>query len=174
MGRVDNVTRAAAVEECRRSLWQSLVCSHTKRSKVLPAVNGQPLTRVPPGGNAINADLPSGGLGDLFRSGLGGLLATGAAGGILSGGLSDLLKQFQQTDQSDTANSWVGTGPNKAIAPNDLASALGAEKINTLVVQTGMSRDDLLQSLSEYLPQVVDQLTPQGRLPTEQEVGRML
>ena len=131
-------------------------------------------TRVPPGGNAINADLPSGGLGDLFRSGLGGLLATGAAGGILSGGLSDLLKQFQQTGQSDTANSWVGTGPNKAIAPNDLASALGAEKINTLVAQTGMSRDDLLQSLSEYLPQVVDQLTPQGCLPTEQEVGRML
>ena len=173
MGRVDNATRAAAVEECRRSQWQSLVCSHTKRSKVLPAVNSQPLHRIP-GGNAINADLPSGGLGDLFRSGLGGLLATGAAGGVLSGGLSDLLKQFQQTGHSDTANSWVGTGPNKEIAPNDLASALGAEKINTLMAQTGMSRDDLLQSLSEYLPQVVDQLTPQGRLPTEQEVGRML
>ncbi|MGC2824011.1 MAG: YidB family protein [Pseudolabrys sp.] len=133
-------------------------------------------TRVPRGGNAINTGLPnsSGGLGDLFRSGLGGLLATGAAGGILSGGLSDLLKQFQQSGQSDTVNSWVGTGPNKSISPNDLASALGSDKINALVAQIGMSRDDLLRGLSKYLPQVVDQLTPQGRLPTEQEAQRML
>jgi uncharacterized protein YidB (DUF937 family) len=55
-----------------------------------------------------------------------------------------------------------------------LARALGADKINALVAQTGMSRDDLLHGLSEYLPQAVDQLTPEGRLPTEQEAGRML
>ena len=133
--------------------------------------------RVPSGGNAINAKLPGGGgggLGDLLSGSLGGLLAGGAAGSILSGGLNDLLKQFQQSGHSDTVNSWVGTGPNKTIEPNDLASALGSDKINALIAQTGMSRDDLLQGLSEYLPQVVDQLTPQGRLPTEQEVHRML
>ena len=66
-----------------------------------------------------------GGLGDLLKGGLGGLLAGGAAGSILSGGLSDLLKQFQQSGHSDTANSWVGNGPNKSISPNDLANALG-------------------------------------------------
>jgi uncharacterized protein YidB (DUF937 family) len=133
--------------------------------------------RVPSGGNAINANLPGGGgggLGDLLSGGLGGLLAGGAAGSILSGGLNDLLKQFQQSGHSDTVNSWVGTGPNKTISPNDLASALGSDKINALIAQTGMSRDDLLRGLSEYLPQVVDQLTPQGRLPTEQEAHRML
>jgi uncharacterized protein YidB (DUF937 family) len=133
--------------------------------------------RVPPGGNAINADLPGGGgggLGDLLSGGLGGLLAGGAAGSILSGGLNELLKQFQQSGHSDTVNSWVGTGPNKTISPNDLASALGSDKINALIAQTGVSRDDLLHGLSEYLPQVVDQLTPEGRLPTEQEVHRML
>jgi uncharacterized protein YidB (DUF937 family) len=43
-----------------------------------------------------------------------------------------------------------------------------------LAEQTGMSRDDLLNGLSQYLPQVVDQLTPKGRLPTEQEAERML
>jgi uncharacterized protein YidB (DUF937 family) len=133
--------------------------------------------RVPSGGNA-NANLPGGagggGLGDLLSGSLGGLLAGGAAGSILSGGLNDLLKQFQQSGHGDTVNSWVGTGPNKSISPNDLASALGSDKINALVAQTGMSRDDLLQGLSEYLPQVVDQLTPQGRLPTEQEAHRML
>jgi uncharacterized protein YidB (DUF937 family) len=133
--------------------------------------------RVPSGGNAINANLPGGGgggLGDLLSGGLGGLLAGGAAGSILSGGLNDLLKQFQQSGRSDTVNSWVSTGPNKTISPNDLASALGSDKINALIAQTGMSRDDLLHGLSEYLPQVVDQLTPEGRLPTEQEVHRML
>jgi uncharacterized protein YidB (DUF937 family) len=134
--------------------------------------------RVPSGGNAINANLPGGGggggLGDLLSGGLGGLLAGGAAGSILSGGLNDLLKQFQQSGHSDTVNSWVGTGPNKTISPNDLASALGSDKINALIAQTGMSRDDLLHGLSEYLPQVVDQLTPEGRLPTEQEVRRVL
>jgi uncharacterized protein YidB (DUF937 family) len=55
-----------------------------------------------------------------------------------------------------------------------LASALGSDKINALMTQSGMSRDDLLQGLSQYLPQVVDHLTPEGRLPTEQEVARLL
>lgn len=135
-------------------------------------------TRVPPGGAAIDTGLQggdiAGGLGDLLKSGLGGLLATGAAGSIVSGGLGDLLKQLQQSGHGEAADSWVGTGPNKAISANDLAGALGADKINALVAQTGMSRDDLLQGLSEYLPKVVDQLTPQGRLPTEQEAGRLL
>lgn len=133
-------------------------------------------TRTPPGGQQINVGAPEtgGGLGDLLRSGLGGLLATGAAGGVLSGGLSDLLKQFQQTGHGDVASSWVGTGPNKAITPQNLANALGAEKINTLTAQTGMSRDELLQGLSQYLPQVVDELTPQGRVPTAKEAERLL
>jgi uncharacterized protein YidB (DUF937 family) len=148
---------------------------------VKSVTGGQPSARpMTPGGlptgGTVNAGLPgsSGGLGDLLKGGLGGLLAGGAAGGVLSGGLNDLFKQFQQSGHSDTASSWVGTGPNKAISPNDLASALGADKINSLMTQSGMSRDDLLQGLSQYLPQVVDQLTPAGRLPTEQEVQRML
>ena len=138
-------------------------------------------THVPPGGTAINTGAQGGGLGgmggglgDLLKSGLGGLLATGAAGSIVSGGLGDLLKQFQQNGHGEAADSWVGTGPNKTISPNDLAGALGADKINALAAQTGMSHDELLQGLSEYLPKVVDQLTPQGRLPTEQEAGRLL
>ena len=128
-----------------------------------------------PAGGATNAGVSGGGgIGDLLKGGLGGLLAGGAAGSVLSGGLNDLLKQFQQSGHSETANSWMGNGPNKAIAPNDLASALGADKINALVSQTGMSRDDLLQGLSQYLPQVVDHLTPDGRVPTEQEASRLL
>lgn len=125
---------------------------------------------------SINAGIPgaAGGLGDLLKGGLGNLLASGAAGGVLSGGLNDLLKQFQQSGQSDVANSWVGAGPNKAISPADLAKALGSDQISTLMAHTGMSRDELISGLSQVLPEVVNQLTPQGRVPTEQELSRSL
>ena len=113
-------------------------------------------------------------MGDLLRGGLGGLLAGGAAGSVLTGGLNDLLKQFQQSGHGDAVDSWVGTGPNKSIAPKDLGQALGSEQVNAVLAQTGMSREELLNALSQYLPQVVDRLTPQGRLPTDQEAQRML
>jgi uncharacterized protein YidB (DUF937 family) len=132
-----------------------------------------------PAPNTVNAGLPgglggllgSGGLGDLMKGGLGGLLAGGAAGSVISGGLGDLLKQFQDSGHGDAANSWVSPGPNKQISPNDLASALGVDQINTLASQTGMSRDDLLAGLSQHLPDVINQLTPHGRLPNENEVS---
>jgi uncharacterized protein YidB (DUF937 family) len=124
-------------------------------------------TPVPPPANAG----AGGGLGDVLKGGLGGLLAGGAAGSVLSGGLGDLLKQLQQGGHGETANSWVGKGENKPIAPGDLANALGADQIQSLSAQSGLSRDELLSGLSQYLPQVVDHLTPDGRLPTENEIS---
>jgi uncharacterized protein YidB (DUF937 family) len=121
----------------------------------------------PPAGGNVNVGTPggSGGLGDLLKSGLGGLLAGGSAGTILGGGLNDLMKQLQQRGLGDAANSWIGSGPNKTIEPNDMARALGADQINSLMEQSGLSRDELLEGLSRHLPQVVDQLTPDGRVP---------
>ena len=115
-----------------------------------------------------------GGLGDVLKGGLGGVLGGAAAGSVISGGLGDLLKQLQQGGHGETANSWVGKGDNRAIAPGDLANALGADQIDSLASQSGMSRDDLLNGLSQYLPKVVDHLTPDGRLPTEDEVSGRL
>ena len=125
----------------------------------------------------VTASLPgsgggmSGGLGDVLKGGLGGLLAGGAAGSVLSGGLGDLLNQFQQKGHGDAANSWVSNGPNKQIAPGDLANALGADQIESLSAQSGLSRDELLSGLSKYLPDVVNHLTPDGRLPNDSEVS---
>ena len=119
-----------------------------------------------------------GGLGDLMKGGLGGtlggLLAGGAAGSILSGGLGDLMKQLQQSGHGEVANSWVGHGENKEIAPGDLSKALGEDQISTLMQQSGLSRDALLQGLSQVLPDTVNQLTPDGRLPTEHEASRWI
>jgi uncharacterized protein YidB (DUF937 family) len=126
------------------------------------------------GSSMAGGNIGGGGIGGLLQAGLGGLLASGAAGGVLSGGLSDLVKQFQQGGLGSAVNSWVGHGPNQQISPNDLARALGSDQINTLMSQTGMSRDELLSGLSQQLPQAVDELTPDGRLPTEQEMTQRI
>ena len=116
----------------------------------------------------------SGGFADILKSSLGGLFAGGAAGSVLSGGLSDLLKQLQQGGHGEAADSWVSNGPNKAISPRHLADALGADQIQHLTSQSGLSRDELLSGLSQYLPRVVDHLTPDGRLPSENELSSRL
>jgi uncharacterized protein YidB (DUF937 family) len=131
----------------------------------------------PNAGGSMSGGMPgglgglAGGLGDVLKGPLGGLLAGGAAGSVLSGGLNDLLKQLQQSGRGDVAQSWVGKGPNKEISSDDLANALGADQINTLMSHTGLSREDLLAGLSQNLPDVVDQLTPDGRVPNEREMS---
>ena len=113
-----------------------------------------------------------GGLSDLLRGGLGGLLGGAAAGTVLNGGLSDLLGRLGQAGQGDTADSWVGRGENKRIAPRDLESALGRDTLQTLSEQSGRPYDEVLSELSESLPDTVDQLTPEGRPPTDEEASR--
>ncbi len=134
-----------------------------------PAPNPGNVTASLPGGGMGGGF--GGGLGDVLKGGLGGLLAGGAAGSVISGGLGDLLNQLQQKGHGDAANSWVSNGPNKAISPGDLASALGADQIDSLSSQSGLSRDDLLKGLSQYLPDAVNHLTPDGRLPNDDEVS---
>ena len=114
---------------------------------------------------------PGGSLADMLPGGLGGLLGGAAAGGVLSGGLGNILKQLQSSGQGRVAQSWVGTGPNQEIAPDELANALGGDTLDALSRQTGMPRDELLQGLSQYLPELVDKLTPDGRLPSRWSSG---
>ena len=110
-----------------------------------------------------------GGLADLLRGSLGGLLGGAAAGGVVSGGLSDLLRQFTQNGNPQAANSWIGTGANHAITPDEVESGLGADSIRSLSEHSGLPREQVLSALSQGLPDVVDQLTPQGRIPAEHE-----
>jgi uncharacterized protein YidB (DUF937 family) len=108
----------------------------------------------------------SGGLGSL--GGLGGLLGgLGGqnSGGLLSGGLGELVDSFRQNGQGDIADSWVGTGPNKEVAPQQLEQAIPSDVLASLTQQTGLSREEILARLSRELPQAVDQYTPDGRIP---------
>jgi uncharacterized protein YidB (DUF937 family) len=127
------------------------------------------------GGGGKSAGAPAGGgLGDLLRGPLGGILGGAAAGAVVGGGLGELLKQLQQGGQGNVAQSWIGTGANKAISQDQLEGALGADALDTLTDQTGMPRRDLLAELTRQLPGFIDQLTPNGRIPTEDEAARMI
>lgn len=114
------------------------------------------------GGGGLGGMLGNAGGG---QGGLGGLLGGGGA----AGGLGGLVEQFTQAGHGGAINSWIGNGQNQPIAPHDLGAALGPETVGQLSQQTGMGSSDLLSQLSQLLPGVVDQLTPQGRMPTEQE-----
>ena len=98
----------------------------------------------------------------------------GGLGGLLTGGLGDLLKQFQGAGKGDVAQSWVGTGQNEPITPTDLSQVMTPEQIDFLMARTGLSREELLAGLSEQLPKAVDHLTPEGRLPTPEEMNRVV
>jgi uncharacterized protein YidB (DUF937 family) len=120
-------------------------------------------------GQSTGMGQQGGGLGGLL-GGLGGLL--GGSGGatnpnsILSGGLGDLVDRFRQSGHGEVADSWVGTGPNKEVAPHQLEQAIGPDTLAMLMQHTGLSREELLSRLTRELPNAVDQYTPDGRLPT--------
>ena len=167
-----------------------------------PAARGGGGSPVPSGGGSVTAGPQGGGIGDilggllggkpgsasaptvganpnaslkeLLPGGLGELLGGPAAGTALSGGLGALIKEFQQHGLGPAAQSWVGTGPNEKIASNDLARALGTDTLEALSKQTGVGREDLLADLSQHLPNLIDQLTPNGRLPSAEEASRMV
>ena len=143
--------------------------------------------------NVVNKSVPQGSsLAKPLMLAFGALMASGAltrkqaptsapgtspaadpqSGGLL-GGLGGLLEKLQQSGCGDVAKSWVGSGPNQPISPTQLGSALGPSLIKTLAQKTGSSEQDVAAQLSKILPAFVDKLTPQGRVPTHDEVDRL-
>jgi uncharacterized protein YidB (DUF937 family) len=105
---------------------------------------------------------------------LGGRLGGAGIGSVLSGGLGQLVERFRQNGHGQAADSWVNTGPNQELAPDQLEQAIGPDVLSTLSQQTGLSRDELLARLTRELPAAVDKFTPAGRLPTEAEAARLI
>jgi uncharacterized protein YidB (DUF937 family) len=123
-------------------------------------------------GTAPHPTGSGGGLMSWLESGLGGAMTGGAAGSVVSGGLSELLNRLRRNGLGDAGRSWVGNGPNQPVSANDIQKAAGSDTIDALANEVGMSREQLLQRLSAELPQSVDQLTPQGRVPTPEEASQ--
>ena len=105
---------------------------------------------------------------------LGGLLGGASAGSVLSGGLRDLIDRFKQSGHGSAADSWVATGPNQQLHADQFEQAIGPDVLDTLAQQTGLSKQELVSRLTRDLPKAVDSFTPAGRLPTEEEAGRLI
>jgi uncharacterized protein YidB (DUF937 family) len=132
-----------------------------------------------------------GGLGDL----LGGILGGGARGGslgggglggnpmlrmllplvasmLMNGGLQKLLSRLQAQGKGAQANSWVGTGPNEPVGAADVREAMDEEELGRIAAQLGVSEDEAAEAVAQVLPDVVDQASPDGRLPDDDELDR--
>ena len=138
-----------------------------------------------PGGNiakplmlALGALLAS---GALFRgsgagqtAGQGPQTTSDAGDGGVLGGLGGLLNKLEQGGLGKATSSWVGSGQNQPVSPSQLGSALGSNIIKTLSQKSGLSEDELTKQLSHILPGIIDNLTPNGRLPTETELSQKM
>lgn len=122
---------------------------------------GQDRSFSPSGGGGGVGGMGSGG----FPGGLGGVL--GGLGG--AGALGALLNQLRQRGFGQEVDSWVRPGPNRLLAPEQLEQAFGPEEIDSLAEETGLPRQALLSELSQALPEAVDQLTPDGREPADDD-----
>ena len=115
-----------------------------------------------------------GGLMNWLGGGVGGALAGGTAGSIVNGGLSELVNRFQQNGLGNVASSWIGNGPNHPISEGDIEKVAGSDTLDELAKELGIPRSQLLERLRSELPQAVDHLSPQGRVPTQQEASQMV
>jgi uncharacterized protein YidB (DUF937 family) len=97
-------------------------------------------------------------------------------GGLLSesGGLNGLMGQFQKAGLGDQFSSWVSTGENQPVDEQQMQSALGADAIQGLAGKLGLNASTLLPMLVQYLPQVIDKLTPQGQIEHNEPSGDQL
>jgi len=143
------------------------VAGYQNRDKIAEMLGG--IGKSAPEGSDRGAVAPADGgqgSGD-FLGRLATSLGGASAGSILSGGLGELVNRFRQNGHAETADSWVGTGPNKPITPPQVEQAIGPDVLDDLSKQTGLSREELLARLSRELPSAVDRYTPEGRLPAD-------
>jgi len=81
------------------------------------------------------------------------------------GGLQNLISQFDAKGFGDIIGSWVGTGQNKSISPDQIQNVLGSDVLSGIASKLGLNVNDLSSQLSNLLPGVVDKLTPKGKVP---------
>jgi uncharacterized protein YidB (DUF937 family) len=108
-------------------------------------------------------------MGGVLSSLLGGGQAGGGMGnpGMGGGGLGGLVSQFERAGLGHVAQSWVSNGPNQPVSPQQLQSVFGEDQVQGMAAQASMQPQDFLSQLSQHLPNVVNGMTPNGRLPDE-------
>ncbi|KRB29814.1 hypothetical protein ASD99_24490 [Mesorhizobium sp. Root695] len=126
---------------------------------VLAYQNRDKIGEVIRGAGDRNPNDPQGGLLDQLSKGVSGTA------------LGDILDRFRGAGAGSKVDSWVGTGPNQPIEPNDVEAAIDEDTLTSLSMQTGLSRDELISRITRDLPEAVNKMTPNGALPPEPTKG---
>ncbi|MEN6331639.1 MAG: YidB family protein [Smithella sp.] len=106
----------------------------------------------------------------------GGLSADSGQGGMLNqvlniinnpstGGIPGLIEKFQNGGLGEVVSSWIGTGENQPVSGDQITNTLGADKIKDIAASLGVSDTEAADGLASMLPQLIDRLTPEGKLP---------
>ncbi len=118
----------------------------------------------------------------LGRSG-GGMLGKLMGGPLLGiiigmmrkkGGLGGMLDKFRGAGMEKKADSWVSSGPNEEITPDEVEQAMGRDELERIAKETGLSVEDVRERLAKALPEAVNQVTPDGQLPDDNKLGGIL
>jgi uncharacterized protein YidB (DUF937 family) len=127
-----------------------------------------------PGGIQLPAGLSNltGGGGGLLKVLLPMLAGGGALGGL--GGLGGLLGKLTQGGLGAKTQSWVGTGPNESVHPDELEGALGTDTVAKIASEAGVSHEEAKSGLASMLPGLVDKLTPGGSVPGADKLGGLI
>ena len=115
-------------------------------------------------------------LDDIVKAGAGKLLGGAAQGGLMeqvlglinnseTGGLAGLVETFKSKGLGDAISSWIGTGENNPVSGEQIANTLGSDKIQEIAGKLGISGSEASSGLAALLPQVIDKLTPDGKVP---------
>lgn len=90
-----------------------------------------------------------------------------ALGGYIqeNGGLEGIIANFKEKGLKDAVDSWVSTGKNISVTPEQVQSVLGNEKLAAIASKLGLNSTDVSRQISENLPKLIDKLTPNGHLP---------
>jgi uncharacterized protein YidB (DUF937 family) len=111
----------------------------------------------------------TGGQGGGGGSGLGALVPV-LAGVLASGGLSKIMGGLKANGLSSQADSWVGTGENQSVSAGDVEKAVDPAQLQQIAKQLGISEAQAADVVAKALPQVVDKVSPDGKLPPEADL----
>ncbi len=116
------------------------------------------------------------------QSGSGGQAGSGgqgALGAVLQmvqshpGGIGGMLQQFESSGLGGVAQSWLGQGGNQPVSPGQVQDALGSGPIGQVASQLGVSHDQAAGQISQFLPLIMDHLSPNGQAPAGGGLGEL-
>jgi uncharacterized protein YidB (DUF937 family) len=102
---------------------------------------------------------------------LAGLLGGGSSQTEVRGGIAGLVDRFKAAGLGHIVDSWIGTGSNQPVSPQQLQQVLGDEQAKAMADRSGLEHGDFLAQLSRHLPRAVDAMTPNGQLPDQQTMS---